>query len=49
MFVEDIRTILFRQKKFDFDDPSCFNDEGYQSIVGLSKGISRLKIVVEIV
>ncbi|CAF1526038.1 unnamed protein product, partial [Rotaria sordida] len=32
-----IRTILFKQKKFDFDDPSCFSDEGYQAIVGLSK------------
>ena len=49
IFVEDIRIILFKQNKFDFDDSSCFSDEGYQTIVGLSKGISRLKIVVEIV
>ncbi|CAM4847138.1 unnamed protein product [Rotaria magnacalcarata] len=37
IFVEDIRVILFKQKKFDFDDPSCFSDEGYQTIVGLCK------------
>ncbi|CAF4659356.1 unnamed protein product, partial [Rotaria sp. Silwood2] len=37
IFVEDIRIILFKQKKFDFDDPSCFSDEGYQAIVGLRK------------
>ena len=49
IFVEDIRIILFKQNKFDFDDSSCFSDEGYQTIVGLSKGILRLKIVVEIV
>jgi hypothetical protein len=39
MFVEDVRAVLFKQKTFDFDDPNCFSDEGYQSIVGLTKGI----------
>ncbi|CAF2876276.1 unnamed protein product, partial [Rotaria sp. Silwood2] len=37
MFVEDVRAILFKQKTFDFDDETCFNDEGFQSIVGLTK------------
>ena len=40
MFVADVRAMLFKQKTFDFDDPTCFSDEGYQSIVGLTKGIS---------
>jgi len=39
MFVEDVRAILFKQKSFDFDDETCFSDEGYQSMVGLTKGI----------
>ncbi|CAF3372224.1 unnamed protein product [Rotaria sp. Silwood2] len=37
MFVADIRAMLFKQKTFDFDDQTCFSDEGYQSIVGLTK------------
>ncbi len=37
-FISDVRTILFSQKKFDFDDPSCLDEEGYQSMVGLKKG-----------
>jgi hypothetical protein len=49
IFVEDIRSILFKQNIFDFDDPSCFSDEGYHAIVGLRKGTSRLIIIVEIV
>ena len=40
MLVADVRAMLFQQKTFDFDDPTCFSDEGYQSIVGLTKGIS---------
>ena len=40
MFVEDVRVILFKQKTFDFDDETCFNDEDFQSIVGLTKDIS---------
>ena len=40
MFVEDVRAILFKHKTFDFDDETCFNDEDFQSIVGLTKGIS---------
>jgi len=39
MFVADVRAMLFKQKTFDFDDPMCFSDEGYHSIVGLTKGI----------
>lgn len=37
-FVEDVRTILFKQKSFDFDDASCLDEEGYRNIVGLDKG-----------
>ena len=40
MFVEDVRVTLFKQKTIAFDDPTYFSEEGYQSIVGLSKGIS---------
>ena len=40
MLVEDVRAILFKQKGFDFDDETYFNDEGFQIIVGLTKGIS---------
>ena len=40
MFVEAVRAILFKQKTFDFDDETCFNDEVFQSTVGLTKGIS---------
>ena len=40
MFVEDVRVILFKQNTFDFDEETCFNDEGFQTIVGLAKGIS---------
>ena len=39
MFVEDVRVILFKQKTFDFDEKTCFNDEGFQTIVELAKGI----------
>jgi hypothetical protein len=37
-FVSDVRTILFSQKNFDFDDPSCLDEEAYRNIVGLRKG-----------
>ena len=37
-FLEDVRTILFSRKNFDFDNPSCFDEEGYRSVVGLGKG-----------
>ena len=38
-FVEDVRTMLFKQKSFDlFDDASCLDEEGYRNIVGLGKG-----------
>jgi hypothetical protein len=37
-FLEDVRTILFSQKNFDFDNPSCLDEEGYRSVVGLGKG-----------
>ena len=40
MFVEDDCVILFKQKAFDFDKKTCFNDEGFQTIAGLAKGIS---------
>ena len=39
MFVEDVRVTLLKQKDFDFDDETYFNDKGFQSIVGLIKGI----------
>ena len=48
MFMEDVRAILFKQKTFDFNDETCFNDEGFQSIVGLAKGILLLKTVAKI-
>ncbi len=37
-FLSDVRTILFSQKKIDFDDPSCLDEEAYRNIVGLKKG-----------
>ena len=40
MFVEDVHVTLFKQKTFDFDEKTCFIDEGFQTIVGLEKGIS---------
>ena len=40
MLMEGVRVILFKQKTFDFDKETCFNDEGFQSIVGLAKDIS---------
>ena len=36
-FLKDVRTILFSQKKFDFDNPLCLDEEGYRSVVGLGK------------
>ena len=36
-FLEDVRTILFSQRNFDFDNPSCLDEEGYRSVVGLGK------------
>ena len=39
MFVEDVHATLFKQKTFDFCEKTCFNDEGFQSIVGLAKSI----------
>ncbi len=44
IFVEDVRSILFNQKCFDFDDRTCLKDEGYRNIVGVTKGISELKL-----
>jgi hypothetical protein len=37
-FISDVRAMLINQKSFDFDDPSCLDEEGYRCIVGLSKG-----------
>ena len=37
-FLSDVRTIIFSQKNFDFDDPSCLDEDTYRSVVGLSKG-----------
>ena len=37
-FLFDVRTILFDQKRFDFDDPSCLDQEAYGIILGLKRG-----------
>jgi hypothetical protein len=37
-FLSDVRVILFGQKQFDFNDPSCLDEEAYRNLLGLKRG-----------
>ena len=40
MLLRDLRSILFSQNSFSFDDLSSSNEEAYETIVGLTRGNS---------